>query len=152
MHLIVDTEGKPVLIVPHGPEEYGHGLPIETMVENGVTTVICPVLGRCAHGKLTGSNITVLATNTKTVGEALALFKEGKLLPISEELLAWHDTEKAEGRRGMNKSACHEHGHEHGECGEHVRCCETVSRHDGHGHGCGEGRGHCCRNRGGSQI
>lgn len=148
-HLIVDSEGKALAVLPGDPAIGGKGLPLEAMLASGVTTVICPVIGRKAHKRLTEAGIKVLAASARTVGEAIAAFGRGELKSVSEEMLAEHDREKDLGFRGVmegkNGECCGKSG-KYGEA-DHVKCCEKGG--EGHEHqrgsdGCGHGRGHCC--------
>jgi predicted Fe-Mo cluster-binding NifX family protein len=148
--MILEEDGAVAALLKGDPAEGGKALPLESLSALGVAAVICPGLGRGAHGRLASAGITALYCEAPTAGEALAQYKAGLLQPVTEAMLEAHDRDRAAGRRGLRGSGhCAEKdagGHPHGECHRHGpghgRCCET----EGRGHGAGKGR--CCHHRG----
>ena len=144
LHLLVFSDGRSVAALPGNPEEGGKALPAEEMFAAKVAAVLAPEIGRGAYGKLSRAGIAVFSCPCVTVREALEAFAQGRLAPVSEEELAAHDKDRAEGRRGLRGSGeCHrgENGgcHREGQGEGRTRCCERGGARHGAscGHGCG---------------
>jgi len=96
-YTVVDTETNEVTAIPNTSEHMGgQGYPPEIMARAGVNVMLCGGLGRRAIMMFEQLGIMVYVGASGTVGEAVKMWKNGKLQAATDE------------------NACKQHG-----CGEH---------------------------------
>ena len=96
-YTVVDTETNEVTAIPNSSEHMGgQGYPPEIMARAGVNVMLCGGLGRRAIMMFEQLGIMVYVGASGTVGEAVKMWKNGKLQAATDE------------------NACKQHG-----CGEH---------------------------------
>ncbi len=93
--MIVDTVGGGFRMVPNQNSHHGHGMcqPLSSLAGEKVDGMIVGGIGVRALGKLQALGIQAFLSEHSTVGEAVAAFKAGTLMPVTPDAACAHHHE-----------------------------------------------------------
>ena len=114
-------------------EGHGHGVKLNILLNQGVTSVICGGIGDNAINAFNTAGIDLIAGITGEADEAVAAYLDGTLIADMEAARSKQRKTRCPSKEcgaGNGSGHCHGHGHGHGECGPDD--C-----------GCGKGAGRC---------
>jgi len=85
-HIIVDLETmQNYPLEKDGCEDHGHCLPVHTLLDHKVKTVLCKGIGRGAVGNFIQNKVEVFAITADSVKDAVSEFQSGTLDFVGEE-------------------------------------------------------------------
>jgi len=92
--MIVDVDKNALRAIgnPNQHQGHGHCVPLRALMDEKIDIMVVGAIGMGALGKLGAANIRVYASELPTVGEVLAAWRSGSLVPMDPgRACAGHD-------------------------------------------------------------